>query len=144
MHRISLVAITLTLLLASPVWAQADSADSASPCIAIPIFHCVQHLDKGGAIAHFGYDLQCPGGAGPDEEMFLDTNEDNQFSPGRRDRGQPKVFLSGEHPDEFEADFSAAEVKSGSDFRWSVLGQTAIVDFSRSKDGFMDCSIQPQ
>jgi hypothetical protein len=136
--------MTSILLFSSSVWAQAGSAEQASPCVAVPIFHCVQYLDGGGASAHFGYDLQCRDGAGAAAEIFIDINEDNLFSPGRRDRGQPKVFLSGEHIDEFEADFSAAEVKSGSDFNWSVLDQTATVDFTRSKDASLDCSILPQ
>lgn len=77
-------------------------------------------------------------------ELFIDINDDNRFSPGRMDRGQPKLFLSGEHIDEFEADYSAAEVKFGTGIHWSVLDKTATVDFPKTKDGSLDCSILPQ
>jgi len=143
MHHVYIMAITSALLLASPVWAQKDSAEQVSPCVAVPVFHCVQHLDGGSAIGHFGYDLQCPDDAGTAAEVFIDINDDNLFSPGRIDRGQPKVFLSGEHTYEFEVDFSAAEVKSGSGIHWSVLGKTATVDFSKTKDGSLDCNNLP-
>jgi len=141
MYRVYIIAITSALLVASSVWAQEDSAEQASPCVAVPIFHCVQYLEEGGAIGHFGYDLQCPDDAGPEAEIFIDINDDNLFSPGRIDRGQPKTFLSGEHVDEFEVDYSAAEVESGSGIHWSVLGKTATVDFSKTKDESLDCSV---
>jgi hypothetical protein len=76
--------------------------------------------------------------------MFIDINDDNLFSTKRIDRGQPKIFLSGKHIDEFEVEFSAEEAKSGSDIHWSVLGRAAKVDFSKTKDGSLDCSILPK
>jgi len=141
MRHIYSISITLAKLAAFPVWVQADSAEQASPCVAEPIFHCVQHLDGGEAIGHFGYNLQCPDDAGPEAELFIDIGDENLFSPGRIDRGQPKIFLPGEHIDEYEADFTAAEVKSGSVFSWSVLDKTVTVDFSKMKDGSLDCSV---
>ena len=144
MHYIYTMAITTALLIASPVWAQKGSAEKASPCVAAPIFHCVQHLDGGGAIGHFGYDLKCPASAGKEAELFIDINKDNLFSPGLIDRGQTKVFLPGKHIDEFEVDFSAKEVKSGSGIHWSVLDKKATVDFSKTKDAFLDCSTLPK
>ena len=114
MHHLYIIVITSALLVASPVWAQEDFSEQASPCVAVPIFHCVEYLDGGAATGHFGYDLQCPDDAGSAGEIFIDISDDNLFSPGRIDTGQPKIFLSGEHVDEFEVDFSADEVKSGS------------------------------
>lgn len=143
MYRVTILSITLVLLAASPVRAQQVPAEQAPACAAEPVFHCVQHLDKGSAIGHFGYRLHCPGVADPEAELFVDIGADNQFIPGRRDRGQPKVFLSGEHVDEFEAEFSLAEVKGDAAIHWSVLGQTATVDFTRTKDGSLDCSVLP-
>ena len=143
MHHVYIMAITSALLLASPVWAQKDSAEQALPCVAVPVFHCVQHLEGGAATAHFGYDLQCPDGAGTAAELYVDAGDDNLFSPGPVARGQTTLFLSGEHLDEFEADYSAAEVKSGSGIHWSVLGKTATVDFSKTKDGSLDCNNLP-
>ena len=143
MHHVYIMAITSALLLASPVWAQQDSAEQALPCVAVPVFHCVQHLEGGAATAHFGYDLQCPDGAGTAAELYVDAGDDNLFSPGPVARGQTTLFLSGEHLDEFAADYSAAEVKSGSGIHWSVLGKTATVDFSKTKDGSLDCNNLP-
>jgi len=140
MHHIYIVTIILTLLSAPSAWAQESSARQESPCVVVPIFHCVQHLEGGSAIGHFGYDLQCPDEAKTDAEIYIDINDNNLFSPGPKDRGQPKVFLSGEHLDEFEVDFSMAEVKGNSIIQWSVLGQPATVDFSKTKDKSLDCS----
>jgi len=143
MHHIYSVSITLAMQAASSVWAQDGSAEQASPCVAEPIFHCVQHLDGGSAVGHFGYRLQCPDDAGPEAELFIDIGDDNLFALDRKDRGQPKVFLPGEHVDEFEVEFSLAEVKGDAAIQWSVQGQTATVDFSKTKDGSLDCSVLP-
>ena len=110
MSHIYSVLISLAILAALPVWAKADPAEQASPCVAEPIFHCVQHLEGGAAIAHLGYKLQCPDDAGPDAELFVDIGDDNLFSPGRIDRGQPKIFLPGEYIDEFEADYTVEDI----------------------------------
>jgi hypothetical protein len=140
MHHFCIIIITSALLSVSPAWAQESSAEQASPCVAAPIFHCMQHLEGGDSIGHFGYDLQCPEDAQAEAEIFININDDNMFSPGQKDRGQPKVFVSGEHIDEFEVDFSMVEAKDGSVIQWSVMGQTTTVDFSKTKDGFLDCS----
>ena len=129
------------ILTVSPVWAQKGFVEKVSPCVAVPIFHCVQLLDEGSAIGHFGYDLQCPEDAGSAAELFIDIGDNNLFSPGRIDRGQPKVFLPGEHVDEFEVDYSVEEMKGNSGIHWSVLDQTVTVDFSTTKDGSLDCSV---
>lgn len=131
------------MLAASTVWAQQGTAEQVSSCVVEPVFHCVQHLDGGSAIGHFGYTLRCPDGAEPAAEVFIDIGDDNLFSSKQKDRGQPKVFLQGKHVDEFEVEFSLAEVKGAAAIQWSVLGQTAAVDFSRTKDGSLDCSVLP-
>jgi hypothetical protein len=139
MSHFYIVSITLAILAALPVCVQAESAEEASPCVVEPIFHCVQHLDGGKAIAHFGYNLQCPGDAGPESKLFVD-NDDNLFSPGRKARGQTSLFLPGEHVDEFEADYTLEEINAGSGIHWTVLDKTVTVDFSKTKDGLLDCS----
>lgn len=141
MSRIYIALITLAMLAALPVWAQAEPAEQTSPCVAEPVFHCVQNLDGGEAIGHFGYNLQCPDDAGPDAELFIDIGDDNLFSPGRIDRGQPKIFLPGEHIDEFVVDYTAEEVKAGTAIHWSVLDKTVTVNFSTTKDRSLDCSV---
>ena len=143
MYQIFILAIVSTLL-SVPSWAQENSAKWESSCVIVPIFHCVQHLEGGTAIGHFGYDLQCPDDVSTEAEIYIDINDKNLFSPDPKDRGQPKVFLSGEHIDEFEADFSMAEVKGGSVIQWSVQGQTAMVDFSKTKDESLNCSVLSQ
>lgn len=143
MHHVYIASITLAMLAASPAGAQAGSAEQAPSCVAEPIFHCMQHLDGGSAIGHFGYRLQCPDDAETAAELYIDIGDDNLFFPGTIDRGQTKVFLSGEHVDDFEVEFSLAEVKGDSAIQWSVLDQTATVDFSKTKDGSLDCSFLP-
>ena len=77
-------------------------------------------------------------------EVYIDINDNNLFSPDPKDRGQPKIFLSGKHIDEFEVDFSMAEVKDGAVIQWSVMGTTAVVDFSKTKDASLNCSTLSQ
>jgi len=144
MHRIYILTIISALLSVSSVWAQESSARQENLCIVLPIFHCVEHMAGGSAIGHFGYELQCPDDAGTAAEIYIDINDDNQFSPGPKDRGQPKIFSSGEHMDEFEVEFSMAEVIGGSIIQWYVQDQAAMVDFSKSKDISLDCSILSQ
>ena len=140
MSHVYIVPITLAILAALPVWAQEGPVEKASACIAEPIFHCVQHLEDGGATAHFGYKLRCPDDAGPDADLYIDADDDNLFSPGPIARGQPTIFLPGDHFDEWEVDYTAAEVKAGSGIHWTVLDKTATVDFSKTKDAVLDCS----
>jgi len=139
----NILSITLVLLATSSLRAQEIPAEKASPCIAEPVFHCVKPLEGGSAIGHFGYRLNCPDDDDTAEELFVEIGPDNLFAPGPRDRGQPKVFLPGEHVDEFEVEFSLAEVKGNVAIIWSVLGQTATVDFTRTKDASLDCSLLP-
>ena len=139
MSHVYVVSITLAMLTALPVWAQEDAAKQASPCVAEPVFHCVQHLEGGNAIAHFGYNLQCPDDAGSGVKLYVDI-DDNLFSPGRKARGQTNLFLPGEHVDEFVADYTLEEIKAGSGIHWTVLDKTVTVDFSKTKDGSLDCS----
>jgi len=143
MSRVYIVPTTLAILAALPVWAQEGPVEQASACVAEPIFHCVQHLEEGGATGHFGYNLQCPDDAGPAAELFIDVGDDNLFSPGRIARGQPIIFLPGEHVDEWEVDFTSAEVKAGSVIHWSIGDKTVLVDFSKTKDGSLDCNNLP-
>lgn len=144
MSHIRILTIISTLLSASSVWAQENSAQWELSCVVMPVFHCVEYLEGGSAIGRFGYDLQCPDDAPTTAEVYIEINENNLFSLGSKDRGQPKVFVSGEHMDEFEVEVSMAEVAAGSAIQWSVKGQTAVVDFSRTKDEYVDCSVLSQ
>lgn len=140
LHICILTIISALLSVSSSVWAQ-DGSDKREPsCVVAPIFHCVQQLEAGDTIGHFGYDLQCIGDVGSETEVYIDIGDNNSFSPDPVDRGQPKVFLPGVHIDEFEVEFSRAEVNAGSDIRWSVKGRSAVVDFSKTRDESLDCS----
>ena len=144
MYRLHALTILSVLLSASSVWAQKNAVAEEASCVVMPIFHCIQHLQDGSAIGHFGYDLQCADDTGATAETYIDINDNNRFSPGPKDRGQPKIFLSGKHIDEFEADFSLAEVKGSSVYRWSVKGKDAVVYFAKTKDEFLNCSLLSQ
>ena len=135
-----LTSILITTLATSLAAAQEGSDENMSSCIAEPIFHCARHLEGGNAIGYFGYILQCSVEAGAASELSIDIGDDNRFSTDRIDRGQPKVFVSGEHVDDFSVEFSLEEVKAGSTIQWSVLDKTATVDFTKTKDGLLDCS----
>lgn len=141
MRYANIISITSILVFSTSVWAQETPGGKESACVALPVFHCVEFMNKGSAIGHFGYDLQCPADAEPTAEVYIDINDDNMFSPGKIDRGQPKTFISGKHIDEFEVEFTAAEVNAGAVVQWTVLGQTAMVDYSKTKDDDLDCSM---
>ena len=138
-----LIPILITTLATSLAGAQEGSDENMSSCIAEPIFHCVRHFEGGNAIGYFGYTLRCSGEEDPASELFIDIGDDNRFSTDRIDRGQPKVFVSGKHVDEFSVEFSLEEVKAGSTIQWSVLGRAVTVDFTKTKNGSIDCSKLP-
>ena len=143
-HICILTIISALLSASSSVWAQDSSGNREPSCVVVPIFHCAQQLEEGNTIGHFGYDLQCIGDVVSETEVYIDIGDKNLFSPKPIDRGQPKVFLPGVHIDEFEVDFSVAEVKRRTVINWSVKGQAAAVNFSKIKDGSLDCSMLPQ
>ena len=147
--RYSFILVMISAIL--PVTLQAqdqptkeDYAKWASACVVTPIFHCVQHLENGGAIGFFGYDLQCPDDAPEYTEVYINIGDDNLFSSGSKDRGQPKVFISGEHPDEFEIELSPAELEVGANIYWAVMGRSVLVDSYKTKDRFLNCSTMSQ
>ena len=140
MRHVSILAIISVMLSTSSAWAQKNSTQWESSCVVMPIFHCVEYLEGGSAIGRFGYDLQCPDDAPAVAEVYIDINENNLFSPDPKDRGQPKIFVSGEHFDEFEVELSVTEVKDEAFIQWSVMGQTVVVDYSKTKDESLDCS----
>jgi len=128
------------ILAGSLVLAQEGSEKAPNPCKVEPIFHCVQTMDDGSAIGHFGYRNSCPERDKPFEDLDIQIGNDNFFAPGPIDRGQPKVFVPGEHVDDFEVEFTAEEVKKGTEYSWTVLKVKARVDFSRNKDTSLDCN----
>ncbi len=143
MHYVQIITGSLAILAASLAGAQDGSEERMSSCIVEPVFHCVRHFDGGSATGYFGYILQCSDNADIASGRFVEVGDDNRFSPGRIARGQTTLFSTGEHMDEFSVDFSSKEVKAGSTIQWSVLGKAATVDFTKTKDEYLDCSALP-
>ena len=135
--------ILLWMFAGSSLLAQEDGGEQTNPCTVEPIFHCVQPMHDGVAIGHFGYRTSCPDSDKPVEDVFIDIGDDNYFTPGRIDRGQPKIFLPGEHVDEFEVDFTAKEMNQGTEPGWTVRTIGIRVDFSKTKDASLDCNNLP-
>ena len=88
-------------------------------CVA-PIATCVTDLDAQGTpsaprqtVALFGYD------SAPATDVTIDVGASNQFVPGG-DRGQPRVFHPGRHPEEVAVSFS----ENG--LAWQLDGSTAV------------------
>ena len=138
MYHKQIIPILLCLLAASQLLAQDGAEALPNPCTIEPIFHCAETMDDGSAIGHFGYRMSCPESDKPLDDMFAAIGDDNYFTPGPVDRGQPTVFAPGEHMDEFETQYLAEEVKKGSS--WTVLKIGIRVDFSKTKDASLDCN----
>ena len=56
------------------------------------------------------------------------------------DRGQPKVFLPGEHVDEFEVEFTAKEVGKAKEFGWTIRKTGIRIDLLKTEDASLDCN----
>lgn len=132
-----IISILLGMLAGSPVLGQEGSGEPPNPCTVEPVFHCAQAMNDGSVIGHFGYRSMCPESDKLVEDVYIPVGDDNCYTPGAIDRGQPKVFKQGEHIDEFEVEFSAKEVK---EFDWRILKAGTRVDFTRTKDVFLDCN----
>lgn len=138
-----IISILLGVLAGSPLMAQEDSGESANPCTVEPVFHCAEPMDDGSSIGHFGYRYSCPESDKPIADRYIQIGDENYFTPEPIDRGQPKIFLPGEHVDEFEVEFSAKEIKKAKEFDWTVLKVGVRVDLSRTKDASLDCNNLP-
>lgn len=136
-----LLLLMLAVFAVTAAGAQENPGEEDNPCTLLPIFHCAEKLDDGGAIGHFGYDLQCPGDPENAPDMIVPIGEDNYFSPDPVDRGQTIIFIPGKHADEFKAEFTADEVKKEKDLHWLVRKISARVDFSKTRDGDLDCAL---
>ena len=133
----------LGMLVGLQVLAQEDSGELANPCTIEPIFHCAESMDDGSYIGHFGYRTSCPESDMPFKDVFIQIGDDNYFAPEPADRGQPKVFLAGEHVDEFEVEFTAREISKAKEFGWTVRKIGIWVDFSKTEDASLDCNNLP-
>ena len=131
------------LLAGSSVLAQDDGGKLPNPCTVKPIFHCAEVMHDGSYIGHFGYRTSCPESDKPVEDVFIEIGDDNYFTPGPIDRGQPKIFLPGEHVDEFEAEFTAKEIGKAKEFGWTIRKTGIRIDLSKTEDASLDCNKLP-
>jgi len=69
----------------------------------VPLLECVDNNGDGTYTAHFGY-LNTTGST-----ITLAVGPKNMFVGGDKDRGQPTVFLPGEHLSEFTVTFDALD-----------------------------------
>lgn len=137
------IPILLGMLAGAPVLAQQGSEEQPNPCTVEPVFHCAEALADGSFTAHFGYRTSCPESDQPFEKIYIPIGDDNKFAPEPIDRGQPTFFYEGEYVDEFEAEFSAEELKQAKAIGWTIRKVGIGIDFSRTKDASLDCNNLP-
>ena len=143
MRQKQTILILSGMLAVSQIVAQEDSGETQNTCSVKPIYHCAEPMDDGSYIGHFGYRTSCPKSDKPVEDVFIDIGDDNYFTPEPADRGQPKIFLPGEHVDEFEGEFTAKEVREGKKFSWTIRKIGIPIDFSKTEDASLDCNKLP-
>jgi len=143
MFHKQIIPVLFGMLAGSSVLAQDDGGATPNPCTVKPIFHCAEDMNDGSVIGHFGYRTSCPESDKPVEDVFIDIGGDNYFTPEPIDRGQPKIFLSGEHVDEFEVEFTTKEISKAKEFGWTVRKIGIRVDLSKTEDALLDCKKLP-
>jgi uncharacterized repeat protein (TIGR01451 family) len=79
-----------------------------------PLLECVEALDGGQFLAHYGY-------ANPNPTTVEPQADENRFSPDPPDRGQPTAFASGRVADAFQVPWS------GSALTWRLTGNELTV-----------------
>jgi len=77
----------------------------------IPLLECVDNNGDGTYTAHFGYLNQSR------KTITLRIGHKNEFRPGQPDRGQPTVFLPGQHLDVFSVVFN------GNPITWALQAE---------------------
>jgi len=78
-------------------------AEAQGGSVLVPLLECVDNNGDGTYTAHFGY-LNTTGST-----ITLAVGSKNMFVGGDKDRGQPTVFLPGEHLSEFTVVFDALD-----------------------------------
>lgn len=100
-----------------PVWISNNEATSDTiyfsvtdtlPQAIVPILECVQDNGDYTFTAFFGYDNS------NEEVVYIPIGIKNGFMPGVQDRGQPKLFLPGNHTNVFNVVFN------GKDLTWTL------------------------
>lgn len=111
-HRM-ISSLLMSLVLAVPTAASAQAAlKPTQSCITFD-------ADAKLLTAYFGYTMEGPSGS----ERTISIGDDNFFSPGVVDRGQPHVFRAGIHERVFVTSFQASS--SQTQITWYLAGETA-------------------
>lgn len=87
-----------------------------------PVLECVEALDGGQYLAHYGY-------ANPNATTVEPPAEQNRFSPDPPNRGQPQAFASGRVADAFQVQWS------GGTLTWTLTGNELTVSSGSPRCG---------
>jgi len=88
-----------------------------------PVLECVDELEDGTYVAHFGYMNRAPW------TVAREPGSSNRFHPSSIDRGQPGAFAPGRHVDVFTVPFS------GGNLVWTLGSKTATAGAGSSRCG---------
>jgi hypothetical protein len=92
------------------------SVVSSLNALIIPTLQCVRNNGGGSFTAYFGYNNSNI------EAVFIAVNQSNHFTPGSPlfgwDRGQPEIFLPGNHTNVFSVNFD------GNNLTWNLVGSS--------------------
>jgi hypothetical protein len=84
-----------------------------------PLLECVEPLD-GAVLGHYGY-------VNPNAGPIEPSPDENRFSPGDPNRGQPTTFAAGRHDDVFQVEWG------GGDLTWSLTGNAVTASSGSTK-----------
>ena len=93
------------------------SVANSLPSGIIPTFQCIQYNPDKTFTAHFGYNNMNDVSVG-----IVNYSDNNYFSPGNRYRGQPNIFLPGNHTDVFTVVFN------GDNLTWTLSGSSITIN----------------
>ena len=85
-----------------------------------PELECVEALDEGRFLAHYGY-------TNPNATTVEPSADENRFSPDPPDRGQPKAFASGRVADAFQVQWN------GGALTWQLTDNELTVSSSSNR-----------
>ncbi len=92
------------------------SVTTSLPNSVTPTFQCVRRNPDKSYTAYFGYNNN------NSSAVFIPTGSNNRFSPSPDFRGQPNIFLSGNHQNVFTVNFN------GDNLTWYLAGQSITIN----------------
>jgi hypothetical protein len=127
-------ALATTALVTGAVGGPGAVPAGASGAPVIPLLDCVWNGVPGRPIAYFGYV------SANAVNKTIGIGAKNHFTPSSpypADRGQPKVFIPGPHPDTFAVSFTSAALS------WSLTGPDKVVRTVTADGSTPVCGSQP-